>query len=75
MCLGELGRVQEVRSDGVAEVRVGDRARIVSLLTLDDPVSPGDWVLIHAGFALSRLTDDEAREAEQIRTTTTEELP
>ena len=75
MCLGELGQVQEVRGDGVAEVRVGDRARTVSLLTLDDPVTPGDWVLIHSGFALSRLTADEAREAEQIRTTTTEELP
>ena len=75
MCLGELGQVQEVRGDGVAEVRVGDRVRTVSLLTLDDPVAPGDWVLIHSGFALSRLTADEAREAEQIRTTTTEELP
>ncbi len=75
MCLGELGQVQEVRSDGVAEVRVGDRARTVSLLTLDDAVTQGDWVLIHSGFALFRLTPDEAREAEQIRTATTEELP
>lgn len=75
MCLGELGQVQEVRGDGVAEVRVGDQARSVSLLTLYDPVAPGDWVLIHSGFALSRLTADEAREAEQIRKTTTEELP
>ncbi len=70
MCLGELGQVQEVSGDGVAEVRVGDRARTVSLLTLDDPVTPGDWVLIHSGFVLSRLTADEAREAEQIRSTT-----
>ena len=74
MCLGELGQVQEVRSDGVAEVRVGDRARSVSLLTLDHPVRPGDWVLIHSGFVLSRLTADEAREAEQIRKTATDEL-
>ena len=73
MCLGEVGQVQEVRSDGVAEVRVGDRVRTVSLLTLDDPVTQGDWVLIHSGFALSRLTADEALEAEQIRTTTTTE--
>ena len=34
-------------------------------------MAPGDWVLVHSGFALARLTADEAREAEQIRKTTT----
>ena len=70
MCLGELGQIVEI-TDGVAEVRVGDRLRSVSLLTLDQPVDPGDWVLVHSGFALGRLTADEAHEAEQIRSTTT----
>ena len=74
MCLGELGEVLEVRAGAVADVRVGDLVRSVSLLTLDQPVGPGDWVLIHSGFALRHLTEDEAREAEHIRTTTTEEL-
>jgi hydrogenase assembly chaperone HypC/HupF len=66
MCLGELGRVLVVTA-GSADVQVGDRVRTVSLLTLDDPVAAGDWVQIHSGFALARLTADEAREAEQIR--------
>ncbi|HEX5087234.1 MAG TPA: HypC/HybG/HupF family hydrogenase formation chaperone [Nocardioides sp.] len=75
MCLGELGRVLVVTA-GSADVQVGDRVRTVSLLTLDDPVAPGDWVQIHSGFALARLTDDEAREAEQIRSLTdAEEQP
>ena len=73
MCLGELGQVQHVSGDGMAEVRVGDRVRTVALLTLDGPVMPGDFVLIHSGFVLSRLTADEAHEAQQIRTTATEE--
>lgn len=76
MCLGELGQVLDVGVGGTAHVRVGDRSRTVSLLTLDAPVAVDDWVLIHSGFALARLTADEAREAEQIRTTThPEELP
>ena len=76
MCLGEVGQVLEVRAGGVAEVRVGDRVRRVSLLTLDEPVVTDDWVLIHSGFALSRLTAEQARDAEHIRTDTiTEELP
>ena len=54
MCLGELGQVVEVSAGGEAQVRVGDRVRTVSLLTLDGPVTPGEWVLIHSGFALAR---------------------
>jgi hydrogenase expression/formation protein HypC len=74
MCLGELGQILEVGAGAVAEVRVGERVRSVSLLTLEEPVSPGDWVLVHSGFALGRLTADEAHQAEHIRTTTSEDL-
>ena len=72
MCLGEVGRVVGVDA-GAAEVLVGSRIRTVSLLTLDDPVGVDDWVHIHSGFALARLTAEQAREAEQIRTITTPE--
>ncbi len=68
MCLGELAEVIEV---GTVEALVsgGGRSRSVSLLTLTDPVLPGDWVVIHSGFALARLTAEEAREAIALRTT------
>jgi hydrogenase expression/formation protein HypC len=70
-----VGRVLGVHA-GAAEVLVGDRVRTVSLLTLDDPVSADDWVHIHSGFALARLTAEQAHEAQEIRTTPTpEELP
>ena len=68
MCLGELAEVIDVSTLN-ALVSGGGRARTVSLLTLTDPVIPGDWVIIHSGFALARLTAEEAREATALRTT------
>ena len=72
MCLGELGQIVAV-ADGRADVRVGDRLRTVSLLTLDQPAEPGDWILVHSGFALGRLSAAEAREALHIRNDPLEE--
>lgn len=74
MCLGEVGQVLRV-SAGAADVQVGDRLRTASLLTLDEPVTAGDWVLVHSGFALARLSEQDAREAETIRTLIPEEQP
>ena len=68
MCLGELAEVIDVSTLN-ALVSGDGRARTVSLLTLTDPVIPGDWVVIHSGFALARLTAEEASEAAALRTT------
>lgn len=79
MCLGELAEVVEVTGPGSAVVRSAagagptERLRVASLLTLDSPVARGDWVLFHSGFALARLTADEARDATAIRTTSSKE--
>lgn len=70
MCLGEVARVVELRPGPSAVVRSQQRTATVSLLTLDEPVVPGDWVVCHSGFALSRLTAEQAREATDIRATT-----
>jgi hydrogenase expression/formation protein HypC len=63
MCLGIPGQVVEMVEgyDGqlVLVDVAGGRSR-VNLGMLDDPlVSPGDWLLIHMGFAIERI--DEAR--------------
>jgi len=72
MCLGELVEVVEV--DGqTAEALRGGRRLTVSLLTLDEPVSAGDWLVVHAGFALERVTPAEAHEAARIRAETVPE--
>lgn len=69
MCLGELAEVLQLAGDSAALVRSEVRTLTVSLLTLDDAVAPGDWVVCHSGFALGRLTPEEARDAAAIRAT------
>ena len=70
MCLGLTCRVETV--DGTtAVVRAGPRRLDVSLLTLDEPVQPGDTVLVHAGFALARLSPQQAADAATLRQVTT----
>ena len=66
MCLGELVEVVHV-GPATAEVTRGGRRVTVSLLTLEDPVAVGDWLVVHAGFALERVTPAEAHEAARIR--------
>ena len=76
MCLGLVCRVTDVTGSGTAAVRTGgDRELEVSLLTLDDPVEAGDWLLVHAGFALARLTDEQVTEALAVREPSAEEGP
>lgn len=68
MCLGELAQVLTVTGEGTAVVRrEGRPTSSISLLALAEPVAAGDWVLVHSGFALHRLTPDEARDAAAIR--------
>jgi hydrogenase maturation factor len=56
-------------------VRAGDRELRASLLTVEDPVEVGDWLLVHAGFALARLTEAQAGEALAIREPAGEDGP
>jgi hydrogenase expression/formation protein HypC len=65
MCLAIPGQVIELVDEvnQIAKVDVvGVRRNInVSLLASDgDEVRPGDWVLIHVGFALSKVDEEEA---------------
>ncbi len=58
MCLGIPVKVMEV--DGESAVAdVGGARREISLLLLDD-VKPGDWVILHAGFAIQKMDEEEA---------------
>ena len=67
MCLGEIGQLVEVRAGAVGIVAMPGRTVSVSLVTLDDVVVIGDWVVVHSGFALERLDADEAAEALALR--------
>ncbi len=72
MCLGQLAQCVSV-DDGTAVVRVGAVQQVVSLLTMQDAVAPGDWLVVHSGFALERISAAEAAEAASIREPSTKE--
>jgi hydrogenase expression/formation protein HypC len=66
MCLGLPGRVTEILSTDfqLARVDVAGVARVVNLGQLgDERVQPGDWVLLHVGFAVRRMDEAEAQSA------------
>lgn len=69
MCLGIPGEVIERLADqrDLARVNVSGVKRVVNVGLLDeDPPVPGDWVLIHVGFALSKIDEGEAAAALQF---------
>ena len=63
MCLAVPGKVLEVIGDDPAtrkaRVSFGGAAREVSLAYLSD-IKPGDYVIVHVGFALSKVDAEEA---------------
>ena len=66
MCLGIPGEVVELMDDrpDLAKVDVSGVKRAINIgLLEDEKVEPGDWVLIHVGFALSKIDEDEAKAA------------
>lgn len=60
MCLAIPAKVVSVEGP-LAQVEVGGVSKTVSLHLLDG-VEAGDYVVLHAGFALSRLDEAEAQE-------------
>jgi hydrogenase expression/formation protein HypC len=71
VCLAIPGQVVEMIDDlnRLAKVEVAGVRRTVNVGLLDVDgagVEPGDWVLIHVGFALSRVDEDEAHATLQL---------
>jgi hydrogenase expression/formation protein HypC len=66
MCLGIPGEVIEILADrpDLARVDVSGVKRAINIgLLSEETVEPGDWVLIHVGFALSKIDEAEAKAA------------
>jgi hydrogenase expression/formation protein HypC len=70
VCLAIPGQVVEVLDEAnqLAQVDVDGVRRTVNVALLDDGegARPGDWVLIHVGFALSRIDEREAHATLQL---------
>jgi hydrogenase expression/formation protein HypC len=65
MCLGIPGQVLEIVDDANSIARVdvsGVRRNVSVALVRAEGIAPGDWVLIHVGFAMSKIDEAEARE-------------
>lgn len=66
MCLGIPGEIVEVLPDrpDLARVNVSGVRRAINIGLLEgEDISPGDWILIHVGFALSKIDEAEAKSA------------
>ena len=59
MCIG-IPMLVETVADVTATCEARSVTRAVTLLALDEPVAPGDWLLVHQGFAIRKLNAREA---------------
>jgi len=69
MCLGIPGRIVEVRRDAglpMGVVDFGGVRRDACLAYVADEVDVGDYVIVHVGFALSKVDEEEAHRTLEI---------
>ena len=63
MCLAIPGKIVEIavgnQDSAIVEV-IGVRRKIDLGLLQDDKPVPGDWVLVHVGFAMSKISEQDA---------------
>jgi hydrogenase expression/formation protein HypC len=61
MCLGIPAKVTQIESSGEGKVDyLGTKVK-VNFSLLED-IQIGDWVIVHAGFAISKLDEEDAQE-------------
>ncbi|MEO6052213.1 MAG: HypC/HybG/HupF family hydrogenase formation chaperone [Pyrinomonadaceae bacterium] len=67
MCLAIPGKIVEIvdAANNLAKIEIGGVRRMVNIGMLDDVVL-GDYVLIHVGFAMSKIDEKEAQETLEI---------
>ena len=65
MCLAIPAQIVELQEEGMARVRVGESQTFLNASVMLLPTEPqiGDYVIVHAGFALHTMTPKEAEES------------
>jgi hydrogenase expression/formation protein HypC len=69
MCLGIPGKIQSIRDDSglsMGVVDFGGVRRDVCLQYVADEVAVGDYVIVHVGFAITRVDEEEAHRTFEI---------
>jgi hydrogenase expression/formation protein HypC len=64
MCVGLAAKVVRAK-DGMAVVDATGARREISTALLSD-VNPGDYVMVHAGMAIAKITADDEEETREI---------
>lgn len=64
MCLGVVGRIDEIDGEMATAEIMGVRRRISIVLVPE--IKIGDYVMIHAGFAINQMDEKDARETEEM---------
>jgi hydrogenase expression/formation protein HypC len=65
MCVGLPARVESINEEKIAIVDAGGASREISVELITN-LKPGDFVMIHAGIAIARITAEEAEETQAI---------
>jgi hydrogenase expression/formation protein HypC len=68
MCLGIPGKILSIYKDHgtkMAKIDFGGVSQEACIEVIPD-AKPGDWTIVHAGFALNKLSEEEAQETLDI---------
>ena len=61
MCQAVPAKVLELHDDNMAIVDISGTQREISLMVLDGDAAVGDYVLIHVGYAIEKIDEEEAQ--------------
>ena len=64
MCVGLSAKVVQMKN-GMAVVDASGARREISAELLDD-LEPGDYVMVHAGIAIAKITEDDETETDEL---------
>lgn len=64
MCVGLSAKVVRIQ-EGTALVDASGARREVSVQLLNE-VEPGDYVMVHAGIAIAKITDEDTHESDEV---------
>ena len=59
MCLAVPSKIIEINADNIAKVEVDGVVREASLMLIED-INVGDYVIVHAGFAINKVDEEAA---------------
>lgn len=65
MCVAVPGKIEKIEGS-VATVKVGKASTTANLDLIGQELQVGDYILVHAGFAINRIDREEAEEIEAI---------